>query len=185
MVAVREGHAFRGPCLSPSVFFLSQSPQTEAPQSRCGLNTMRQMQWVWCHCFLRGVGTWSVLERSNYSACIYFEKHSGVIIYSALKHILERILEHDNSHVSLGYFSVTVLKIIAVFWGVLWENNYYIWKMWQFQIQGPVKLGRFTFSPRFSLSVSFLCRSAWVYYINFSFFFVFLATSLRPGSSMG
>lgn len=47
---------------------------------------------------LRGVEMQSVLERSNYSACIYFEKHAGAIIYSAQRHILERILKRDNSH---------------------------------------------------------------------------------------
>lgn len=39
--------------------------------------------------FLRGAETHSELERSNYSACIYFEKHAGAVIYSSLRHILE------------------------------------------------------------------------------------------------
>lgn len=39
--------------------------------------------------FLRGVEMQSALEHSNYPACIYFEKHAGVLIYSALKHIVE------------------------------------------------------------------------------------------------
>lgn len=47
--------------------------------------------------FWGGTEMQSALERSNYSACIYLEKHAGAIIYSAPRHILERILKRDNS----------------------------------------------------------------------------------------
>lgn len=40
----------------------------------------------------------TVLEHSNYLACICFEKHAGAIIYSALRHFLEWILQHSCSH---------------------------------------------------------------------------------------
>lgn len=39
---------------------------------------------------LRGEEMQSVLERSNYSACIYLEKHAGAVNYAALRHILQK-----------------------------------------------------------------------------------------------
>lgn len=94
----------------PVFFFFTQSPQTAAPQSRCGLNTMRQMQWVWCHCFLRGVGTHSALERSNYSACIYFEKHAG-----------SSFIQHWNTFWSESLSATTVMSHWVILVSESWK----------------------------------------------------------------
>ncbi len=94
MVAVREGHAFWGPQLPPNDFqdkILKQQPSSQDTD---------WTQWgsEYAVTVLRGVEMQSVLERSNYSACIYLEKHAGAVNYSALRHILQKILKRDNSH---------------------------------------------------------------------------------------
>ena len=56
----------------------------------------------------------SVLECSNYSACIYFENHAGAVMYSALTHILEQILKPNNSCGSWSLFGVRIRKLTTV-----------------------------------------------------------------------
>lgn len=98
MVAVREGHAFRGPpVFLPMVFKTKSSNNSPLVKMWIGHNEADEAVST-VSLFLRGVEMQSVLERSNYSACIYFEKHAGAIIYSALRHILERAAKRHNSH---------------------------------------------------------------------------------------
>lgn len=82
MVAVREGHAFR---VFPPMVFKTKSSNS---------GPLQDVDWTrgaseHAVTVLRGVEMQSVLERSNYSACIYFEKHAEAIIYSALRRFLE------------------------------------------------------------------------------------------------
>lgn len=85
MVAVREGHAFR--VFPPMVFETKSSNRSPLVKMSIGQEETSEYALT----VLRGVNgvMQTLLERSNYSACIYFEKHAGPIIYSAVRHFLE------------------------------------------------------------------------------------------------
>lgn len=82
-MAAREGHAFR--VFTPVVFKTKSSNSSPLVKMSVGHEKPASTLSL----FLSEVEMQSVLERSNYSACIYFEKHAGAIIYSVLRHILE------------------------------------------------------------------------------------------------
>lgn len=82
-MAVREGQAFGvlPPDSFPDKIFKQQPSSQDVDWTRAAAE--------YADFVLRGREIRSGLERSNYSACIYFEKHAGAIIYSQLRHFLE------------------------------------------------------------------------------------------------
>lgn len=89
----------------PILFSPRQNLQTAALRSRCRLD-QSSCRRVCPDAVLREEEMHSGPERSNYSACIYFEKHAASIIYSELRRILEWILEQGNNDCLESWFTV-------------------------------------------------------------------------------